>query len=141
MVNFYASNMAYAENYKFISNEDGEVISECALEVKEVENVTLFDMEANFKTLTSFDAYIAGLIGIQMRDYTRFFNNAKKASDRKMWAKQIDELKNREVELIAGLFSNEFQSLSDFDNQFLLVVELKSKGFDGYFTKNEIALF
>ena len=39
-----------------------------------------------------------------MRDYTRFMNNAKKASERKMWAKNIDNLKNREQELISNLF-------------------------------------
>lgn len=85
--------------------------------------------------------YIASEIGAQMRDYTRFMNNAKKASERKMWANQIDQLKNREQELISNLFANEFQPLSDFARQNELVAELKSLGFDGYTTKNEIAIF
>jgi hypothetical protein len=68
-------------------------------------------------------------------------NNAKKASERKMWANQIDQLKKREQELISNLFANEFQPLSDFARQNDLGVELKSLGFDGYTTKNEIAIF
>lgn len=140
-VKFYASNMDYADNYKNISNADGEVVYECSLEVVEIENVNLFDMAQNFKSLSTFNNYIAIQIGAQMRDYTRFMSDAKKASDRKMWAKQIDELKNREVELISNLVSNEFQPLSDFERQNELLAELKSLGFDGYYTKNEIAIF
>jgi|GEM_PF-1782175 len=140
-VKFYASNMAYADNYKFIYNEDGEVVAECALEVVEIENVNLFDMASDFKTLSTYNNYIASEIGTQMRDYTRFMNNAKKASERKMWAKNIDDLKNREQELISNLFYNEFQPLSDFTRQNELVAELKALGFDGYTTNNEIAIF
>ena len=140
-VKFYASNMDYANNYKFVYNEDGEVIAESALEVVEIENVNLFDMANNFKSLTTYNNYIASEIGTQMRDYTRFMNNAKKASERKMWAKQIDELKNREQELISNLFCNEFQPLSDFEIQNELVAELKALGFYGYTTNNEIAIF
>ena len=125
--------MDYANNYKFIYNEDGDVVSECTLEVVEIENVNLFDMANNFKSLSTYNNYIASEIGAQMRDYTRFMNNAKKASERKMWAKQIDDLKNREKELISNLFYNEFQNE--------LVAELKALGFDGYKTNNEIAIF
>jgi DNA-directed RNA polymerase specialized sigma subunit len=85
--------------------------------------------------------YIGAQIGAQMRDYTRFMNEAKKASDKKMWANQIEQLKNREQELISNLFANEFQPLSDFEIQNELVAELKALGFDGYTTKNEIAIF
>lgn len=140
-VKFYALNMDYANNYKYIYNEDGEVVAECSLEVVEIENVDLFDMVNNFKSLATYNNYIASEIGIQMRDYTRFMNNAKKASERKMWAKQIDDLKNREQELISNLFYNEFQTLSDFERQNELVAELKELGFNGYTTKNEIAIF
>jgi hypothetical protein len=140
-VNFYASNMAYADNYKFIYSDAGEIIAECTLEVVEVENANPFDMAQNFKLLTTYNNYIAFEIGAQMRDYTRFMNDAKKASERKMWANQIDQLKNREQELISDLFANEFQPLSDFARQNELVAELKSLGFDGYTTKNEIAIF
>lgn len=140
-VKFYASNMAYADNYKFIYSDAGEIVAECTLEVVEVENVNLFDMAQNFKLLTTYNNYIASEIGAQMRDYTRFMNNAKKASERKMWANQIDQLKNREQELISNLFANEFQPLSDFARQNELVAELKSLGFDGYTTINEIAIF
>ena len=140
-VKFYASNMDYANNYKFIYNEDGEVVAECSLEVVYIENANLFDMANSFKTLTTYNNYIASEIGTQMRDYTRFMNNAKKATERKMWANQIDQLKNRENELISNLISNEFQTLSDFDRQNELVAELKTLGFDGYTTNNEIAIF
>lgn len=140
-VKFYASNMEYANNYKFIYNEDGDVVSECTLEVVEIENVNLFDMANNFKSLATYNNYIASEIGAQFRDYTRFMNNAKKASERKMWANQIEQLKNRENELISNLISNEFQPLSDFDRQNELVAELKALGFDGYTTHNEIAIF
>ena len=140
-VKFYASNMDYANNYKFIYNEDGDVVSECTLEVVEIENVNLFDMANNFKSLSTYNNYIASEIGAQMIDYTRFMNNAKKTSERKMWANQIEQLKNRENELISNLISNEFQPLSDFDRQNELVAELKILGFDGYTTNNEIAIF
>jgi hydroxymethylpyrimidine pyrophosphatase-like HAD family hydrolase len=139
-IKFYATNMVYADNYKFIYNEDGEVISECTLEVATIENVNLFDMANSFKSLTTYNNYIGAQIGAQMRDYTRFMNEAKKASDKKMWANQIEQLKNREQELISNLFANEFQPLSDFEIQNELVAELKALGFDGYTTKNEIAI-
>ena len=140
-IKFYTLNMSYANNYKYTYNEDGEVVEECSLEVVEIENVKLFDMADNYRALATFNNYINSEIGIQKADYTRFMNNAKKASDRKLWAEQIDGLKNREQELISNLFRNEFQSLSDFEIQDELVNELKSLGFDGYTTKNEIAIF
>lgn len=140
-VKFYANNIAYADKYKFIYDEDGEVAYECALEVVEIKDVKLFDMAIDFKKLNTYQSYIAEEIGKQMRDYSRFMNNAKKARERKMWEKSIDDLKNREAELIQNLFYQEFQTLSDFERQNELVVELKALGFDGYQTKNEIAIF
>lgn len=140
-IKFYALNMAYADKYKFIYSDAGEVVAECALEVVEIDNVNLFDMASDFKTLSTYNNYIASEIGLQMRDYTRYMNNAKKASERKMWANQIEALKNREQELISFLASTEFQALSDFERQNELVAELKSLGFHGYKTNNEIALF
>lgn len=139
-VKFYATNMDYAKKYEVIYNEEGEEMYKCSLEVVNV-NANLFNMAENFKSLQSYNSYIAKEIGTQMRDYTRFMNNAKKASERKMWASQIEGLKNREIELISNLFANEFQTLSDFENQIELVSELKSLGFEGYITNNEIALF
>jgi hypothetical protein len=140
-VKFFALNMDYANNYKFIHNEDGDIVYECVLEVVEIENVNLFDMSNDFKSLSTYNNYIASEIGAQMRDYTSFMNNAKKASDRKMWSNQIEQLKNREQELISNLFCNEFQSLSDFERQNELLAELKALGFNGYITNNEIAIF
>ena len=44
-VKFYASTMDYANRYKNIYNEDGEVVAECTLEVVEVaDDAKLFDM-------------------------------------------------------------------------------------------------
>ena len=140
-VKFYATNMDYAKNYKYIYNEDGDVIAECKLEVVEIEGVNLFDMANNFKTLATYNNYIASEIGVQMRDYTYYMNKAKKASERKKWANRIEQLKNSEEELIVNLFRSEFQELSDFERQNELVAELKALGFDGYITKNEIAIF
>jgi hypothetical protein len=140
-VKFYASNMDYANNYKYIHNEAGDVVSECTLEVVEIENVKLFDMAQNFKSLTTYNNYIASEIGEQMKDYTRFMNEATKPSVKKMWAKQIEALKNRENELISNLFAHEFQPLSDFERQNTLIAELKYFGFEGYKTANEIAIF
>ena len=135
--------MDYAKKYKYIYNEDGDIIAECKLEVVEIENVNLFDMANNFKTLATYNNYIADEIETQMRDYTYYMNKAKKASERKKWANRIEQLKNKEEEeeLITNLFRNEFQELSDFERQNELVAELKALGFDGYITKNEIAIF
>ena len=140
-IKFYAKNMEYANKYKYIYNEDGEVIAECKLEVVEIENVNLFDMPNNFKTLSTYHNYIADEIEARKRDYTYYMNKAKKASDCKKWANRIEQLRNSEEELIANLFRNEFQELSDFERQNELVAELKALGFDGYTTKNEIAIF
>lgn len=140
-VKFYATNLDYANRYKFIYSKEGDVIAECTLEVVDVDGVNLFDMESNFRSLSTYNNYIASEIGAQMRDYTRFMNNATKARERKQWASAIEGLKNREGELVKNLFCNEFQTLSDFLRQNELVAELKALGFDGYFTKNELAIF
>jgi hypothetical protein len=34
-----------------------------------------------------------------------------------------------------------FQALSDFENQNTLIAELTAAGFDGYITRDEIAIF
>lgn len=140
-IKFYASNLKYAENYRLVHNDDGEVVQECDLEVTEISGVNLFDMANDFKTLSTYKNYISHSIGEQMKDYSYYLNNAKTAKERKMWEGFIDELKNREVELISNLISFEFQPLSDFDRQNELVAELRELGYDGYFTKNEIAIF
>ena len=140
-VKFYATNMDYAKKYKYVYNEDGDVIAECKLEVVEIENAKLFDMPNNFKTLATYNNYIADEIEARMRDYIYYMNKAKKASERKKWTNRIEQLKNSEEELITNLFRGEFQELSDFERQNELVAELKALGFDGYTTKNEIAIF
>ena len=140
-VNFYASNLNYVQNYRFVYFPDGGVNYECDLQTIEIENNNLFDMSLNFSTLSTFKNYINSQISEQLKDFTNFMNNAKNASDRKMWAQSIEGLKNKEAELTSNLVSNEFQTLSDFENQNELVSELTSLGFSGYTTKNEIAIF
>lgn len=131
-IKFYATNMVYAEKY----NIEGST-----LEVVEVSTDGLFNMSEDFKTLNTYKKYISEKIGTQLRDYTRFMNEAKKVRERKMWERQIADLKNRESEIASMLVVTEFQSLSDFDLQNYLVAELKKEGFKGYITKNEIAIF
>lgn len=140
-INFYASNLDYANNYKYVFLADGDVDYACSLEEKEVSTENLFDMASNFESLATFQNYIKSEIGLQLRDYTRFFNEAKSKSDKKMWGEQISELENRKNELIDNLVRCEFQTLSDFDIQNELVSELTSLGFSGYKTINEIAIF
>lgn len=140
-VKFYATNLEYAEAYRFVHFEDGSVNYECELETTDVAIENLFDMCAGFQNTKSFKTYINEKIGQQMSDYTEFLNNAKTKKDIELWDKEIANLKNRKSELIDMLKSNEFQGLSDFHYQNILVEELKSLGYKGYLTTNEIALF
>jgi len=138
---FYASNLTYADNYKFVYNYDGEVNYECQLETVEVEISNLFDMDVNFASLDTYKNYVAELIGRQVAHYTEMANKAKKVSERKFWLNFIADTTKNENQVISSLKSQEFQNLSDFSNQLLLVSELKALGFSGYTTKNEIVIF
>lgn len=138
-IQFFATNMAYAERYKFITDENGEVSYECELHIKNI-TANLFDMNANYSTLQTYKTYIGSQIGAQLKDYTRFMNKAKTKKESKMWKCQIEQLLEREGELESMLIATEFQVLSDFELQNMLVAELKALGFQGYRTKNEIAL-
>lgn len=140
-VKFYATNMAYADKYKYVYYRDGYVAYECALEVVEIANTPLFDMANGFKSLSAYQSYISNEISAQMKDYTYFLNKATKVADKKRWQNAINALSNREQELINNLIDNEFQMLSDFELQNVLIAEIKSLGYAGYFTANEIALF
>ena len=141
MVKFYATNLKYAEKYKTIFNDEGFELYDCELEVIEIEGVNLFDMATNFATTEVYKTYINETIEEQRRNYTIYLNEAKTKKDVKLWKFQLENLKNREEELVKNLKYNEFQQLSDFEYQNILVEELKAKGFDGYFTANEIAIF
>lgn len=123
MVKFYATNMKYAEKYRFIYDCDGEVEYECELETVTIEGVNLFDMEANFKNLQTFHNYNNAII----ESMRRVLNNVD-------YDKETESISN-------ALIHNEFQGLSDFSRQNELIAELRSLGFEGYFTKNEIAIF
>jgi len=140
-LNYYASNLQYAEAYKYICNEEGDVLNECELETVEIGAVNLFDMAELYHTTEVYKTYINDKIGRQLKDYSRFLLEAKTKKDKKLWTAQIENLSSREEEIVRSLIANEFQALSDFEYQNILVAELKSKRFDGYFTANEIVLF
>ena len=113
-IKFYATNLDYAERYRYIMNEDGDVIYECELQIDELKGVNLFDMNENFLSLKSYKKYIESKISKELNDYTHFMNNAKDSKTRKMWENAIEDLKNRENEIIVFLKNTEFQPLSDF---------------------------
>ena len=140
-VAFYATNLKYAENYRFVYTADGDVDYECELETKEVETSNLFNMANDFASLDTYAKHIDSYIGAMKRDYTRFLENATKKSDIALWTAQLEGLKEEENKIIARLQNQEFQTLSDYDLQNDLVAELTAKGYNGYFTNNEIAIF
>src|SRR5690606_14685447 len=115
-IRFFARTLEAAEPYRIIYDEDGFELYECELQVEEVEG-NFFDMEANFRSLETYKQYINAEVGIQLRDYTEFRNNAKTAKDKKHWDKMIADLDNRENELISSLQHTNFQALSDFEYQ------------------------
>jgi len=139
-VRFFARSLEAAEPYRIIRDEEGFELYECELQVEEVEG-DFFDMEANFRSLDTYKNYINAEVGMQLRDYTEFRNSAKTAKDKKRWDKMIAELDNRENELIAALQKTNFQFLSDGENQNTLIAELTAAGFDGYITRDEVAIF
>ena len=139
-VRFFARTLEAAEPYRIIYDEDGFELYECELQVEEIEG-NFFDMEANFRSLDTYKNYINAEIGMQLRDYTEFRNSAKTAKEKKHWDKMKAELDNRENELISSLQHTNFQALSDFEYQNTLIAELTAAGFDGYITRDEIAIF
>lgn len=139
-IRFFARSLESAEPYRIVRDEEGFELYKCELQVEEVEG-DFFDMEANFRSLDTYKNYINAEVGMQRRDYTEFRNSAKTAKDKKHWTKMIAELTGRENELIAALQKTNFQFLSDGENQKTLIPELKAAGFDGYITRDEIAIF
>jgi hypothetical protein len=139
-VRFYASNMDYAARYQFIHDEEGNVVYECKLEVTEVSG-NLFDMAAGYASLSAYRQLVDAEFATMRNEYSRLLATAKNAKERKMFESWIANIPAQEANIAMRLRSNEFQYLSDFELQNTLVAELKSMGFDGYFTKNEIAIF
>lgn len=140
-IKFYASNLTYADNYKCVYTRDGELDYTCELQITEITENNLFDMDANFGLLVTYKNYVTKLIGKQIAHYAEMMNKAKTNKDRKFWFGFISDLEKNETNIIASLRGQEFQDLSDFTTQIDLVSELKSLGFSGYQTKNEIAIF
>lgn len=139
-VRFYASNMAYASKYQYIHDEEGNVVYECELEVTEVSG-NLFDMAAGYASLAAYRQLVDAELSTMHKEYSRLLASAKNAKERKMFESWIANIPGHEANIAMRLRSDEFQHLSDFELQNTLVAELKSMGFDGYFTKNEIAIF
>lgn len=140
-VAFYGKNLDYTKKYETVYDSyTYEELYKCTLEEVEVE-ANLFNMADNFKSLKTYKVFISEEISAQLSDYTKNRDNARTKKDAKMWQGFIDELVNREAELISQLRNEEFQQLSDFNYQNILIAEIKALGFDGYETKNEIAIF
>lgn len=141
-VKFYAKSLEAAKKYEPIYNRKGEVLYNAELEIVELkEDIKLFDMVKLYATTKAYKAFISKEINRQLSDYTSFLLNAKTKKDKKLWQNAIDNLQNRESELVINLFANDFQQLSDFENQDILLEELKEEGYEGYFTDNEVAIF
>ena len=140
-VNFYAKSIKEAEKYRYTYNEDGDIIGECSLETTTVDG-NFFDMAANFATLDTYQMYVASIIEPQKKDYERFLAESTTAKERKMWEKNIAELKQSGIQDInRSLEMMEYQQLSDYGIQNNLIAELRAMGFDGYTTNNEVAVF
>ena len=142
-IKYYATNLDYAEDYRYVYFENGDINYECELETIEIKDLNLFDMNNNYSMLKSYKTYINDQINGMRPVYESILSSMKKKKDIKMWSKKVDDLNNgnTELELIKGLVYHEFQLLSDFKYQNILVSELKEMGFDGYITKNEVAIF
>lgn len=131
---FYGKTLEYCENYRFILDENNDVVYECELEVVETGNTNLFDMVKNFEQLNTFQVYFQNHLNVIEA------NNA--------WSLRVEKKKPKKVNLKkeyqnakCSASSFDFQSLSDYEMQNILVSELKALGFDGYETSNEIVLF
>jgi len=142
-IKYYATNLEYAENYRYVYFENGDINYECELEVIEINDLNLFDMNNNYSMLKSYKTYINDQIDKMRPTYESILSSMKKKKDIKMWSKKVNDLNNgnTELELMKGLIYHEFQLLSDFNYQNILVSELKEMGFNGYITKNEVAIF
>lgn len=140
-IKFFARNMAYAEKYKFIYNEDGDIEQECILETVEIKSEGLFDMDQNFTALSSYNEFIKESVDKITLDYNKFLSESKNAKSRKNWKEQISKIPKMGAEITKRLRNTEFQELSDFERQTSLISEIKALGFEGYTTKNEIVVF
>jgi hypothetical protein len=140
---FWASNLDYAKKYQFIKDASGDVVYECELVTAEISaDVKLFDMEVNFTTLKVYQDEVATQVASLRNIWAKEIEAAKTAKNRKFYQAKFDGV---ELDVITSLNRSlnmlDFQTLSDFENQFVLVAELKARGFDGYKTKNEVVIF
>ena len=149
---FYANNLSYADRYKEVYTEDGDLAYTCDLEVAQLpENANLFDMVNCFESLTTFKNFVAKNAAERQNDLALLFRlnpaptkGIKKINAYKEWVAMMQNnatLEQTKKDVVAVLQNTEFQELSDYEVQIELVAELKSLGYNGYKTKNEIALF
>lgn len=142
-VQFYATSLEAVKPYKYVYDADGDVDYECELEIREIE-ANLFDMENNSQNLTTYRKYVDSKIGTMRSDYEFYLNQAIEAKDKKrikMYKGFIFDLDNEEINLIKILKSENFQGLSDYELQNDLIAELRTLGFEGYITNEEVAIF
>lgn len=141
-VQFYARTLEFAEAYRYIYNNEGEIEYECTLEVIELpQDIKLFDM-ANFSTLKTYKKWMDSTLAMERKENEYYLSKAKTKKDKKFWENQIAELSTvRVAELQVMLKNTQFQSLSDFELQNALISELREKGYQGYITTKEIAIW
>ena len=141
-IRFFATSLENAEPYRYVYWPDGDIAYECELQIEEID-AKLFDMEADFRSLESYRSYITEKLAEMRKDYVANEASATSEKMKKMWSEAIARIDDgtEEAALAERLQREAFQFLSDFDRQFSLVAELKAKGFEGYKTEKEIALF
>ena len=143
-VQFYSKTLEYANEYKFARDEEGNCY-ECELVTTELgQDVKLFNMNENFKSLNTFVEYCKWCVSVMVEGFEFQLRIATTAKKRKHYTKMIEEFSDLEKEMERNARSlpfEQFQFLSDGEWQLMLAPELKSMGFDGYETEKEVAIF
>lgn len=142
-VEFFSKSLEYAIKYKYTYTPEGDVNYECELEVIEIDGLKLFDLENNFKDLKTYRSFMDNELGTMLKDFNKMLLDAKKQKEKKRIKGLIEKIESgeEEKEKVIWLKNHGFQFLSDFEWQLQLISELKKMGFDGYETKEEVAIF
>jgi hypothetical protein len=141
-VKFYATSLEYANCYKTAVDANGCHYT-CELEVTELGEENLFDIESGFAGLSTYATYVKNYIETRHKDFNWHIKMSKSKNDIKLFEGFVANLYNgtEEKEIQKQLHENQFQQLSDFCTQLLLVQELREMGYTGYFTSKEVAIF
>lgn len=141
-ISFYAKNEETANKYKTLFDDEGYELDIPTKRTDADLEGRFFDMENEYKNTAAYSDYVEKEFTKMHNDYEKFKNEAKTKKQKKMWENNIKELEqNFENEAFLGLKGREFQDLSDFERQNILLKELTDAGYDGYETANEIAVF